>query len=101
MASDDVGKDALPAGAAAVAAVGEEAAGLAGGAVTGAFDLLHACLAESPLGRRAEIQAPVDDDVGAEAAPEGLRHLLADFVAADADPRPDRRGQRRGAARRP
>src|SRR5690349_13692485 len=73
--------------------MGEERLRLAGRAAVEAVDAVDARGPESPLGARPEIEAPVTDDVVAEALAERRRHLLPHLVAAGPDPGADRGGE--------
>ena len=79
---------------AVVAAVGEEELRLAARAELADLDPLDPALREQPARDLAQVEHPPLGDPVARAR-ERLQHLVADLVAAGADPGADRRGRRR------
>src|SRR6266536_451792 len=102
LASFEEGDDASLAAGHAVAAVGEEAPGLVGGALAGGADLAEA-RAPQRLDRRGggvhrQVAVPGGRRRGRVALPHRPGHLRADLVAACADGRTDQGDRARGVA---
>src|SRR5947207_2649332 len=97
--SGDIGDRALAPGDAAVAAVGEERLGMAGGALAEPVDARDPGRAEGSLDRAGQVEPPVADESRSEGGADGLGDVVLHLVAAGADPRPDR-GRARAAAER-
>src|SRR5436853_6952337 len=96
-ASTDVGNHSLPAGSSLISPVREESVGIARRADVEAVDAHDAGGPERALGRSPQIEPPVARDVVAERLAKRNRHLLPHLVAAGADARADRRGERASA----
>src|SRR5581483_9835657 len=99
IASGDVRNHSLPARPRAVAAVREEAVGVARRTDVDPVDVLATGRAERALDRRPEVEPRVADDVGTERLLRRRGDLFPDLVAARADRRADDGGGPAGAER--
>src|SRR6188508_3416388 len=93
-ASGDTGDHALHTARLARPAVRKEESRVAGGAEVDALDLGHAFGPKGQLGGAPEVEVPAAEHARAVQGGERLRHLGPDLVAAWADRRADRGGDR-------